>query len=85
MSTTELRPRASRRIRPGTARARAWNQRIGAVVRRDTSETLPFFCECGIEFCRDSVWLTLQEARELIERGEPIVSDHLVRELDACG
>lgn len=77
------RPRASRIGRAGSARARARNRRIQAVIRQDTPGALPFFCECGLESCRSSVWLTLQEAAEAIERGELIIGDHFRRALAA--
>lgn len=72
--------RGVRLVRPGSVRARAWNQKIRAVVRAETPETLPFFCECGLEHCSRSVWLTLQEARDLIENGR-IVGAHFFEEL----
>jgi hypothetical protein len=50
--------------------ARAWNQRVRAVVHPQTLDKLPFFCECGMDYCHDSVWLTLQEARDLIEEAD---------------
>jgi hypothetical protein len=77
------RRRAARRVRPRSARARAWNQQVRAVVRIDTREALPFFCECGIDHCQSSVWLTLQEARDLIENGLPIIGAHFFEELEA--
>ena len=67
---------AARTVRPGSARARARNQRVRAVVRADTPGKLPFFCECGMEYCQTSVWLTLQEVRDLVELGEAIIGDH---------
>lgn len=75
--------RGVRLVRPGSVRARAWNQKIRAVVRAETPETLPFFCECGLEHCSRSVWLTLQEARDLIENGRLIVGAHFFEELEA--
>lgn len=80
-----FRPRASRISRPGSQRARVWNHRILAVVRRDSPGRLPFFCECGIESCRDNVWLTLREARDAIESGELIIGTHFFQELEARG
>ncbi len=68
--------------RPGSARARAWNRKIQAVVRPDTRGKLPFFCECGMEYCHSSVWLTLQEARDLIDGGGPIIGSHFLREVE---
>jgi hypothetical protein len=70
-------------VRPGSARARAGNEKIRAAVRADTSGTLPFFCECGMGYCRSSVWLTLQEARDLIESGGLIIGTHFFAELQA--
>ena len=69
--------------RAGSARARAGNQIIREVVRGDTPGTLPFFCECGMDYCNRSVWLTLQEARDVIESGSLIIGAHVVRELEA--
>lgn len=74
---------ASRILRPGSARARAWNRRIQAVVRNESPGRLPFFCECGMESCRYSVWLTLPEARDVIESGELIIGAHFFQELEA--
>jgi len=79
----EFRCHGSRIVRPGSAQARAWNRRIQAVVRHDSPGKLPFFCECGIEYCRYSVWLTLREAREVIESGELIIGAHFFEELEA--
>jgi hypothetical protein len=58
------------------ARARAWNQKVRANVQPMTLEKLPFFCECGRDYCHHPVWLTLQEARDLIEAGKLIVGAH---------
>lgn len=80
-----FRPHGSLIGRPGSARARVWNQRIRAVVRHDSPGRLPFFCECGIESCRDNVWLTLREALDAIESGELIIGAHFVQELEARG
>ena len=77
------RRRGSRIVRPGSARARAANQRIRAVVRADTPGSIPFFCECGLDYCHSSVWLTLQEARDLIESGGAIIGAHFFAELQA--
>ncbi len=77
------RRRGVRLVRPGSVRARAWNQKIRVVVRAETPETLPFFCECGLEHCSRSVWLTLQEARDLLENGRLIVGAHFLEELEA--
>jgi hypothetical protein len=76
-------PLGHRVVRPESARARAWNQRVWAVVRPDTLGPLPFFCECGMEYCRSSVWLTLEEATEVIERGGLIIGGHFRRDLEA--
>ena len=73
----------SRIVRPGSARARAWNKTVQAVVRRDSRGRLPFFCECGMESCRDSVWLTLREVRDAIEGGELLIGAHFFQELEA--
>lgn len=78
--------RSSRRtvlVRPESARARSWNQTIRAVVRADTAEELPFFCECGVDGCEGRAWLTLQEARAIIERGGRIIGPHVPGELEA--
>jgi hypothetical protein len=77
------RRRAARLMRPGSVRARAWNQKIRRVVRSDTPEALPFFCECGIGHCHSSVWLTMQEARDLIDSGRLIIGAHFFEELEA--
>jgi hypothetical protein len=53
------------------------------MIRPDTTGKLPFFCECGVEHCRDSVWLTLQEAGEVIEAGGLLIGAHFFRELGA--
>ena len=78
-----FRPHAPRIVRPSSARARAWNQRIQAVVRHDSPGRLPFFCECGMASCRDSVWLTLRDARDAIEGGQLIIGTHFFQELEA--
>jgi hypothetical protein len=72
-----------RLVRPGSARARAWNEKIRAVVRTGTPEALPFFCECGMDYCRSTVWLTLREASGVIESGGPIIGPHFFAELGA--
>ena len=36
-----------------------------------------------MESCRYSVWLTLREARDVIESGELIIGAHFFRELEA--
>lgn len=73
------RARASRIVRPRSARARARNQRVRALIRPDTQGKLPFFCECGLEDCRRSAWLTLQEAGDLIQSGGLILAVHVPR------
>ena len=71
----------TRRIgHPSSARARAWNRRVCTVVHPETLGTLPFFCECGMDYCRGSVWLTLREANEVFERGRLIIGAHYFRE-----
>lgn len=72
-----------RRVPARSAGARAGNEKIRAAVRGDTTGTLPFFCECGMSTCRDSVWLTLQEACAAIESGRLIIGEHVFRQLDA--
>ena len=72
--------RATRIVRPASAPARARNRRIQAVIRPDTPGKLPFTCECGMGHCNDSVWLTLPEASDLMERGGFIIGDHFIRE-----
>lgn len=62
------RRRASRNVRPGSARARACNQRIRALLRPDSGGRLPSFCECGMEDCRGNVWLTLPGASDVMDR-----------------
>ena len=75
--------RASPIVRPGTAIARASNQRILPLIRPGTQEKLPFSCECGMPYCDENVWLTLQEASETIARGAVIIGDHFLREAQA--
>jgi hypothetical protein len=70
-------------LRPTSARARAWNQKIRAVVRPETPGELPFFCECGMDYCQGSVWLTLQEALDRIESGGLIIGAHFFGEREA--
>lgn len=77
------RRRGSRPVRPGSARARAWNEKIREVVSADTLGELPFFCECGMDNCRSSVWLTLHEARGLIDGGGSIIGSHFFGALEA--
>ena len=72
-----------RRDHPGSGRARAWNRRVCAVVHPETLGTLPFFCECGMGYCRGTVWLTLREANEAFEQGRLIIGAHFFRELEA--
>jgi hypothetical protein len=57
-----------------SARARAANQRIRAVVRADATDRLPFFCECGRHSCHSEVWLSLQEVAKSIENGRMILA-----------
>lgn len=52
-------------------------------MRHDSPGRLPFFCECGMESCRHSVWLTLREARDVIQSGELIIGAHFFQELEA--
>lgn len=78
-----IRRHASRIVRPSSALARAGNERIRAVVRPDTPGKLPFLCECGLDYCHSSVWLTLEEARDVIEAGGLIIGAHFLRELEA--
>jgi hypothetical protein len=77
----------TRRIgHPSSVRARAWNRRVWAVVHPETLGTLgtlPFFCECGLDYCRSSVWLTLREANEVFERGRLIIGAHFFRDFEA--
>lgn len=83
-STAEKgRPRTVWSVRPGSVRARGLNQRIRAEIRSDTRGELPFFCECGMDHSDASVWITLQEARDVIERGSPILGEHFFQELAA--
>jgi hypothetical protein len=82
-ATIDLSQPASRIARLGSARARDRNQRVRAAVRPDTSGKLPFFCECGMEYCQSSVWLTLQEVHALMDRGQAIIGDHFFQELEA--
>jgi hypothetical protein len=77
------RRRGARLLHPSSARARASNEKIRAVVRPDTPGALPFFCECGMSSCHGSVWLTLQEARDAIDSGRAIIGTHFLRELEA--
>lgn len=63
--------------------ARAWNERIRAVLRPDTPGAVPFFCECGFDHRLASVWLTLPEASRILERGGLIVGAHVFEDLDA--
>jgi hypothetical protein len=77
------RHRRSRLVHPASARARAANEKIRAVVRSDTPGKLPFFCECGMDYCHSSVWLTLQEALDLIDSGRLIIGAHFFAELEA--
>ena len=75
-------PPAFRLVRSSSAaQARAGNQRILAAIRADTPGGLPFLCECGMS-CGDSVWLTLQEARDAIESGGVIIGAHFFRDLE---
>jgi hypothetical protein len=76
------RRRGSRIVRPGSARARAWNEKVGEVVSANTPGELPFFCECGMDNCRSSVWLTLHEARGLIESCALIIAPHFFGALE---
>lgn len=55
------------------ARARAWNETVRANVQPQTLERLPFFCECGRDYCHHRVWLTIQEACDLIDAGKLII------------
>lgn len=73
----------SRLIPARSALARAGNEKIRAAVRADTTGALPFFCECGMDHCRNSVWLTLQEACDAIEGGRLIIGEHFLRQLEA--
>jgi hypothetical protein len=82
-AAVESRSPVSGVVRLGSARARAWNQQIRAVVRPDTLGELPFFCECGTESCGCRVWLTLEEVRDLIECGESITGGHFSCEPEA--
>ena len=34
-------------------------------------------------YCQTSVWLTLQEVRDLVELGQAIIGDHFCQELEA--
>lgn len=78
-STVESR----RRARIASIRARVRNQRIRSSIRPDTRGTLPFFCECGTDHCDARVWLTLEDANEVIASGGPIIGEHVFRELVA--
>lgn len=75
--------RRSRLIPARSAQARARNEKIRAAVRADTTGALPFFCECGMDSCRSSVWLTLQEACDAFESGRLIIGKHFLRQLEA--
>ncbi len=77
------RRRVSGIVRPGSRRNRASNLRIRATIRPDTQGKLPFFCECGMDHCRDSVWLTLTEANKLMDEGGLLIGAHFVQELRA--
>jgi len=55
---------------------RSGNKRVRLVVRADTNGRLPFFCECGQENCRRSLWLSLQEAADVIDSGGIILAAH---------
>ncbi len=35
-----------------------------------------------MEYCQTSVWLTLQEVRDLVELGQAIIGDHFYQELE---
>lgn len=83
MAVESAERRAPRIVPPRSARARAWNQRIRGVVRPETPGKLPFFCECGMDYCSQNVWLTLHEARDVIEGGGLMIGAHLFRDLEA--
>lgn len=65
---------ALRRLSDATRSARAADEKILATV--DTSERVPFQCECGRDYCRQYVWLSLAEFSDCIDRGRLVIALH---------
>ena len=65
-----------RMLGQNSVEARAANKRIRATVRPDTDGRVPFQCECGRDYCRRYVWLSLAEVAEYIDGGKPIIAAH---------
>lgn len=61
---------------------RTVDDKVRAVLRMDSGDRVPFFCECDRESCYQPVWLSLEEYDFMARCPQPITAH---REVSASG